>query len=136
MIRDFAKVATALKKPVHGLDRCLHTVITLFEGNPMAAEHCAKNFHVHLLECLRNQQSENEKEIKEKFGDDMDAGKLKEMLRRLFASDPQDIFSEALVYALNKLKKKLESPNIRFTTIKFHKFRFKFCSTKILILKI
>jgi hypothetical protein len=109
VIRDFAKVATALKKPVHGLDRCLHTVVTLFDGNPMAAEHCAKNFHVHLLEFLRTQQAENETDIKEKFANDIDPVKLKKMLSRLFSSDPQDLFSEALVYALTKLDENVTS---------------------------
>eukprot|EP00398_MALV-I-01_sp_L67-1_P000532 gene532-547_t len=109
VIRDLNKVANALKKPVVGLDKHLHTLVSLFEGNPMAAEYCVKNFHSRVLEYLRQQQRDHEQEMKEKFGGDMDAKKLKDMLGRLFLQDPQDMWTDALVYAVSKLDESVQS---------------------------
>ena len=98
-----------MKKPIVGLDKGLHTVVTLFEGNPMAAEMCAKNFHVHLLEYLRSQQTEHEKEVKEKFGQDMSNDKLSTILSRIFTDESEEMWRDALIHSINKLDEQVQT---------------------------
>lgn len=50
VIKDLAKVASAIKQP-WGL-KASTSLLVAFEGDGMAAEHCAKNLHARLLKWL------------------------------------------------------------------------------------
>eukprot|EP00929_Paragymnodinium_shiwhaense_P021591 TRINITY_DN14045_c0_g1_i1.p1 TRINITY_DN14045_c0_g1~~TRINITY_DN14045_c0_g1_i1.p1 ORF type:complete len:439 (+),score=124.14 TRINITY_DN14045_c0_g1_i1:62-1318(+) len=58
MIRDLAKIATALKQRLPwdlaqaGQNGLPCSLLMIFEGSPMATEHCAKGFHAKLLKRL------------------------------------------------------------------------------------
>eukprot|EP00931_Biecheleriopsis_adriatica_P041246 TRINITY_DN23599_c0_g3_i1.p1 TRINITY_DN23599_c0_g3~~TRINITY_DN23599_c0_g3_i1.p1 ORF type:complete len:505 (+),score=150.44 TRINITY_DN23599_c0_g3_i1:27-1517(+) len=65
LIPNLAAVAKALKKELPALGNGPCGLFAVFEGEPLASEHCAKNMHVQLLQHLAKLDAKaNERELK------------------------------------------------------------------------